>query len=374
MPAPVPILAIGQFLDGGGSERQLRQTLRALDKSRFETHVAFFHRSPQHELALSESGVRTVHIPLTSFKRWSAVQAAQILRRYLRDHRIQLLHAWDPPSVIFSVPVARLAGVPVILTSLRGHRNLISPGTRRLQQLVEHLSDAIIVNAPALAAAVEREDHIPHGKIRICPNGLETSLFRSSDRERPPELASATAVVGCVAAQRKEKHLPFLIDAFASLRLQRPGVKLLLVGSGPESDAIREHVKAVGVAEDTVLIPHTPDPAPWLRAIDIFVLTSESEGTSNSLMEAMACGCAVVASNVPGTRDLVQDGQNGFLFEFQNQPALVSRLCRLIDDEPARTAIGARASAWIHANMSLEASAARMGAIYDEFLRIKYVA
>lgn len=356
-----------QLLDGGGSERQMRQSATALNNSGFEVHVAFFRPDEVRELELRASGVQTVHIPLASFGSPSTLKVASQLWSYLRSHAIQLVHAFDAPTCTFVLPIARLAGTRVVLASQRGNRCLDSPTTSRLRWLSDAVSHGIVVNSAALAVHLESEG-VPKEKIRFCPNGLDTKRFSPDGRRRLPELASASLVIGCVATHRPEKQLPFLVDSFADMRRQRLGLRLVLVGSGSERPKIEERIAAHQLGSDCLMIPHIADTAEILRSIDVFLLTSVSEGQSNSLMEAMATGCAVVGSNVEGTRDLIRDGVNGFLFEYLNQADLVTKTLALVDDEALRNKISADSSDWVRSTMSLEASAIRMAAIYEEYL------
>lgn len=356
-----------QLLDTGGSERQMRQTAVALNDRGFEVHVAFFRLDEVRERELRDQGVQTVHIPLASFGSPSTLKVAAHLWSYLRSHGIQLVHAFDAPTCTFMLPVARLAGTRVVLASQRGNRRLDSATTNRLRWLSDAASHGVVVNAEALALHLESEG-VPKEKIRFCPNGLDTKRFSPENRRRLHELAGASAVIGCIATHRPEKQLPFLVDSFAEMRRQRPGLQLVLVGSGTETPKIRERIDAHEMSPDCVLIPHTRDTSEILRSIDVFLLTSASEGQSNSLMEAMATGCAVIGSNVEGTRDLIRDGVNGFLFEYLNQADLVKKTLALLDDATLRNKISVDASEWVRTTMSLEGSAMRMAAIYEEYL------
>jgi glycosyltransferase involved in cell wall biosynthesis len=114
--------------------------------------------------------------------------------------------------------------------------------------------------------------------------------------------------------------------------------------------------------------PSTSDVAAWLRAIDIFVLPSLSEALSNALMEAMACGCAVVASEVGGNPELVSDGATGLLFRAGDAAELADRLEHLIVDQSLRTRVGAAASDSVRQRFSIEASVRKMEEIYLELL------
>ena len=358
----IPIALSTQALDGGGSETQLRQTAMALDRERFDVHVVYYRTNDERHQELTKSGVEAQYFPLNSFASPQTLKVGNALRTYLKQHNIKLLHAFDNPSTIFAIPCAKLAGVPVRLSSQRGHPHLYPPTYRKLQRLSETLADGIVVNAEALQNHLIREEGMKPDRIRFCPNGLDTRRYHFSERD--PSRASIT--IGCIARQRPEKHLPFLVDAFAKMR--RPGMKLMLVGSGPDEEAIRNRVAANNIASDVMLVPQTPDVPKYMSEIDIFVLCSESEGISNSLLEAMASGATVVGSKVPGTRELIREGVNGFLFEFNNAQDLSNKILRLVDDPALRQSVAASASNWVRQNMSVEASAAKMGAIYDEFL------
>jgi glycosyltransferase involved in cell wall biosynthesis len=114
--------------------------------------------------------------------------------------------------------------------------------------------------------------------------------------------------------------------------------------------------------------PAEREVAPWLRAIDIFVLPSLSEALSNSLMEAMACGCCPVASDVGGNPELIQDGETGLLFPANCPSALAAHLDLLLRDAELRRRLATAAEGRMHRDFTREASALRMGAVYSEFL------
>lgn len=108
--------------------------------------------------------------------------------------------------------------------------------------------------------------------------------------------------------------------------------------------------------------------APWLRAMDIFVLPSLSEALSNALMEAMGCGCCPVASDTGGNPELVVDGDTGLLFPVGDAEALAARLALLLDGPEYRRRLAAKAERRIEEHFTREQAARAMGAIYGEFL------
>jgi glycosyltransferase involved in cell wall biosynthesis len=173
----------------------------------------------------------------------------------------------------------------------------------------------------------------------------------------------AEAVIGTVCALRPEKGLNTLMEAFRKVKAARPGVKLVIVGSGP----MLAELQASGDAA-CHFQPAVPNVAPWLRAMDIFVLPSLSEALSNSLMEAMGCGCCPVASLAGGNPELVTDGETGLLFPAGDAEALAGRLAMLLDRPEYRRRLAARAERRMREHFTREQAAQAMGAIYEEFL------
>jgi glycosyltransferase involved in cell wall biosynthesis len=149
---------------------------------------------------------------------------------------------------------------------------------------------------------------------------------------------------------------------------QHSGVKLLIVGSGPMRQSLEDTARHLGIFADTHFEPATADVMRWMNTMDIFVLPSLSEALSNSLMEAMACGVAPVASNVGGNPELVSDGETGLLFRPGNADDLAAALNRLVTSETFHHDLAARALAFIRSNLTICRAAERMSEVYRELL------
>ena len=133
-------------------------------------------------------------------------------------------------------------------------------------------------------------------------------------------------------------------------------------------EPLQSEARSLGIFEDCVFVPATQDVATWLRAIDIFVLPSLSEAFSNSIMEAMACGCCTVASNVGGNPELVHPDETGMLFRAGDPEDLASSLRTLISQPDLRRDLAGRAESFIRTNFSTAAAARRMAEIYTALL------
>jgi glycosyltransferase involved in cell wall biosynthesis len=372
MAKPSPILLMTYSLGIGGSERQMAEVAKALDRSRFEVHAGCFHADGMRAGELRAAGIPILQLPVTSFASYSAVEGAQLMMRYIRERRIQLVHSFDVPLNIFGAPVAWLARKPVVLTSQRAHRHLTPGLFHRLLRVTDKLTNGIVVNCEYMRRHLLEDEKVPARMIHLCYNGIDTEVFRpKSAGERAAVhagLENASVVIGVLCALRPEKGLETLVAGFAPVARENDGARLLIVGSGPEKDNLQKQAEALGVADRCIFVPATDQAAQWLRAMDIFVLPSLSEAFSNALMEAMACGCSVVASNVGGNPELAGDPRRGVLFKAGDADDLTGVLRALIADPERRKSLAAEGSAFLRNGFSIAASATRMAGIYDMHL------
>ena len=365
MTAPVPILLMVRELNLGGTERQMAEIAKALDRSQFDPRVGCFRPTGLRADDLRAAGVPIVHFPVPSL---ASVKGALRIAAYIREQGIRLVHTFDTPANLYGVPAARLAGSAVVLSSQRVDRALWPAVYRHGLRLTDRLVDGIVVNCEFLRRHLRDEEKVPAGLIHLCYNGIDTRAFQPLRGARPDALRSASLVVGVVCGLRPEKGLETLLDAFAAVRSLVPGMKLAIVGSGPCLADLQDRARVLGILPDCVFEPGTSRVADWLHAIDIFVLPSLSEALSNALMEAMACGCCVVASRVGGNPELVAHGETGMLFEPRDAAGLAQVLRLAVCDPARRGEMALNAARLIPNRFSLEAAARGMGEIYSALL------
>lgn len=355
-------------LGPGGTERQLTELARTLDPSSFQVHASCFHEGIRAD-ELRASGIPVLRLPVTSFMKPSALAGAWRLGRYLRRHHVRLVHTFDYPLNCFGVPVARAFGIPVVLSSQRFHRQLTPRAYLHLLRLTDRMVNGIVVNSESVRREMTEQEHVPASRVHLCYNGIDTGRFHPDSRARMPELAAASLVVGVVCLLRPEKSVQTLLRAFAQLLHMRPSVRLAIVGSGPERPALEALAQELGMRDQCRFQPAVADVAPWLRSIDIFVLPSLTEALSNSLMEAMACGCACIASAVGGNPELVRDGETGLLFRPGDAGDLFEKLSLMAADAGLRGRLANTAARAVRERFSLQSSAARMQEIYSRWLK-----
>ena len=368
---PVPILLTVRELHYGGIQRDVAKIAVMLDRSRFEPHVATYQADGIRVEELKQAGVPVLHIPLTSLKSPSAFTAAMRMRKYVRKHGIRLVHAFDT-SAIFTVPLARMLRVPAVLSSTLGSRKLLDRRSHKQMRWTDRMVDTVVVNCAAMRRHLIDDEHVPGERIELCYNGVGTTEFFPAEAPRNGALTKTSLVIGTVCVLRPEKALSLLQEAFSRVRHLDPNMKLIFVGSGSLLASLQENAAQLGIADASVFVPATRDVAPWIRSMDIFALPSYSEAFSNSLLEAMACGCSVVGSRVGGTPELIgSNDERGLLFESGNAADLAEKLSRLITDISLRRYLGTEAAKFARENLTIEIAAERTAAIYEKVLRRK---
>jgi L-malate glycosyltransferase len=360
-------LLIGQ-LGLGGTEKQVVLLAQGLRSRGVDVHVLLMFKGGPRESGLREAQIPVVRLGFVSSQAGprmlvaNAVAFVRLVRR-LRRLRPDILHAFLFHSYVTAAPAARLAGVRVVVA---GRRSLgdFKRGRRVLlaaERLATRVTDLLVANAEAVAQDTWRHERVRPHKIVTVYNGLPDSAFEPAP---PATLDSAAPVVLCIANLKPDKGHRFLLDAVARLRDQDLACTLVLVGDGPERRALEE--QAAGLDIDVRFLGTRTDIEPLLARAQVVALPSLHEGMSNAVMEAMAAGRPVVATDVGGTGELLRD--RGILVPPCDGEALADGLGRVLRDPELAASLGTRARAWSLRQLHVDAMVDRHVHIYRELL------
>lgn len=367
---PIPVLLMTRELGIGGCERDLAKLALGIDRARFEPHVACFVSGGFRSQELERAGLPILDLAISSFRSWSFAAGLRRMSRYITGRRIQILHALDVPANLLGSAVALVRRVPVLITSQLGARDLYDRRTHRMLRWTDRVSDLVVVNSEFQRQQLIAQEGVSADRIAVCYNGVDRNDFHPpvdpSGRRNvlPPSLRQASLILGTVAALRPEKDLATLLEAFSRVQTLREGMRLVVVGDGPMIEPWKSLATRLRIAQLCHFEPATANVADWIRAMDIFVLCSISESFSNSLLEAMACGCCPVASRVGGLPEMIIEEENGLLVQAGAPADLAAKLERVIRDDALRAALGARAAQHAHGKFSVEAFVRNMEEIY----------
>jgi glycosyltransferase involved in cell wall biosynthesis len=280
---------------------------------------------------------------------------------WCRARRIAIVHTSQLYPHIFGLPAAALARVPVRISN---RRSLYAGKTflqLAAQRAAQHFSHRIVANSAAAAARL-RAEGVPADRIAVVPNGVDVSAFPMAAR------GSAPHRVVVVANLRRVKGHDVLIRAAPHILRRFPAATFHVVGDGPLRDDLRALAAACGVASAFTFLGHQEDVADRLAESGVFVLPSRSESTPNALLEAMAAGLPVVASDVGGVGEMVEEGRTGLLFAAGNSQALADRACQLMAAPALAASLGQAARAEVTARFSFERMVGAFEGIYEAAL------
>ncbi len=359
--APVPIAVFLSNFEPGGTERQMIELIRRLDRSRFEVHVACFQPGGAWRALVEERAQSIAAFPIRRFHSAEAFRQAACFQRWCRERNIAIVQASDLYGNIFALPAAAAARVPVRVGSRRGMNAERGPAHVALQRLAFSFAHRIVANSLAAARRL-RNEGVARQRILIVPNGLDSRDFAAIpalDGLRTPK------VVVSVGGLRAEKGHRFLVEAAPSVVARHPEVEFRLIGDGPEEARLRKMAEERGVGGAVRFLGYTRNVAASLGQAGVFVLPSLTEAFPNALMEAMAAARAVVASSVGGVGELVEDGVNGLLVPPGDPAKLASAISRIFDDAKLARRLGNRARADVSERYSFE----RMVSAFDDLYR-----
>lgn len=293
------------------------------------------------------------------------------LARELKQRRIDILHCHDELAWFYGAVAARMGGrVPVVVT-FHGRRRDIAFRHLQEQRLLARLTDRLVSVSETLRQEIVSDLRMPEGRVVHIFNGISFgAAIASAERRRLARAAlgldESQFVVGSVARFSPVKNLLLPIQATGRLHGRIPRFRLVLIGDGPERENLEREVVERHL-EDTVLLTGVRrDVADLLPAFDGYVCSSVYEGTSISILEAMAQGIPIIATGVGGNPDLLEHGRCGVLVPTRDADAMARALYILYTNTPDRVTLGRRGHAAVRTRFSLAAMVDGYDGIYRE--------
>ena len=367
--ATLPIVA--HFIDShdpGGAETLVVEICRKIEDRGYRPEVYHFgnpwleEKCREHDIPWS----------LAPGYRWykSAVTLplfVPIFARFLKERRVNILHSHLFGPVTGACFAAYLAGIPHIGTLHDIYT--IEAKKRRIRyiRLSSLLGTRIVTVSHQMKTYLTNLGRFNDRDLQTIVNGMDLDKFKiSRSRRSYPELGldSEDIVLICVGRLEKIKGHDILLKAFG---LMQPGnhVKLLIVGDGPCRQEIDRQITEDGLLQNVRMLGQRNDIPDLLNLSDCFVLSSRSEGLSCSIIEAMAAGLPVIATDVGGNSELVVNGENGYLVPPDNAGILARRLQDVIGDAAQRRKFGEMSLQFARAQYSLDTMISKYADNYD---------
>jgi glycosyltransferase involved in cell wall biosynthesis len=388
---PIRVLRVIARLNVGGPALHVAHLSSELDKLGYETTLVAGRVGAGEgsmEYFADELGVKPLYVDELQREISAAPDAAAVRRLIglIHELRPDVLHTHTAKAGAVGRVAALLSGSarpPVVIHTFHGHvlRGYFTPGRARAFQQVEQTlgrsSDALIAVSPQVRDDLVELNVAPKGKIAVIRLGLDLERRVST----PPGARAAVRaelgvpddafLIAWLGRMTEIKRADDLLAAFALMRSRGADAYLALIGDGPLRKSLEATAHRLGVADRTHFVGFRQSVAEFYAAADVVALTSANEGTPVTVIEALAAGCPVVATDVGGVRDVVRDGHSGFLIGARDIESIADRLERLGADSELRTRMGEVGRSWVLPRYSVPRLVEDVDRLYKTLLQLR---
>lgn len=361
------ILHVIPTLDRGGAEKQLALLAAGLPRDEFEVQVCALTRGGP-----LEANLRTADVPLTVIGKRAKIDpvAWWRLRQFIRREQPDLVQTWLFAANSYGRTAAWSAGAKRVIASERCVDAWKKPHHLWIDRKLARRTDRVVVNSPAIRDFYTAAG-LPDEKFEVIPNGV--SALPASTRSRGDLLAEIDAptdalLVGCMARLWPQKGIKTLMLAVEVLRSINYPVHLVVLGDGPLKEPLLRFRRQIEMDDRIHFLGQRDDVSDWLPHFMCVALSSHYEGQPNVLLEAHMSSVPVVASDVPGVRDLVTHDVTGLLAPPGDHIAFCRRIKQLVDDPALRTRLSSAGRSFAAREHSIPAMLDRYIALYRRLL------
>ncbi len=367
-PTPIRVCFMIDKLSTAGTETQLLALIHHLDRARVSPYLCLLGGESESSRALEPSDCPVFRLGVHSFKTPGWLLKAWLLRAFLRRNRIDVLQVYFPQSSFLGVTVGSLSGVSHIIRTRNNLGYSLTWFHRVLGRLCNPLTDGTVANCEACRQAVVHDEGLSPQKTFVLENGVNLERFPESLIERPPS-RKQKRMVGVVGNLRPVKNLDLFIRAAAKVHATHPDVTFHIAGEGELRSSLEQLASGLGIA-DKVFMPGTVSDIPsFLSDLDVAVLCSKSEGMSNAVLEYMAAGKPIVATEVGGNAQLIENVKNGLLIPPGDDSKLADAIDALLSDETEANRMGKAARRKVKDHHSREAMVRRFEDFYLDLMQ-----
>ena len=373
------ILQLINSFHTGGSERQVVQLIRLLHEEKScEVFAACLNGEGVLRREIERLGITEIpEFPLGSFYDANFLRQLYRCAGFLRDNKIQIIQSSDFYANVFGMAAGALAKTPVRIAAKR-ETGMKTKAQKFIERRAFNFAHAIVANAEAVKNSLV-DAGVSAGKIVTIYNGLDLEKFtlpesksREILREFDLPLDENLRFVVIVANFRSAvKNQKMFLRAASKAKEKFSNARFVLAGEGELLNETKKFAAELGLENETFFPGRCADVSRLLAVADICVLSSTTEGFSNSILEYMAAGKPVVATNVGGAREAIVEGETGFLVDSNDDRQMANRLTELLQNSEKAKKMGKAGRKIIEEKFSSQAQLKNTLALYEKLLATK---
>ncbi len=355
-------------LEPSGAERVVYELATRTDRSRFAVSAACI-RAVRGEVGqwLERAGIRVHYLDVKS--KFSPAKFFSLVN-LLKRERVKILHTHLFHGDQAGRIAARLTGVPAVVSTEHIVERRRLPWRTVINAMTWRMADKIICVSNSVRNHLRTTHRIPPGRLAVIPNGIDIEKLRvpisKTDARRKFRLPEQARVVASAGRLDYQKGYDLLIHTVLILIKRFPELVFCIAGDGPDNENLAEQARGMGLQNIIRFLGQVNNVPELLQAADFYVQPSRWEGHPLALIEAMAVGLPVVATDVPGNRDAIISEETGILVEVESPESLAAGLGYIISEEEKAAKLGAAAAAFANREYDAKTMAARYGKIYEE--------
>jgi glycosyltransferase involved in cell wall biosynthesis len=328
--------------ENAGPDRLLSTMIPLVAPDRFEVHLCVLRDCERlHRLA---EHCETLVLPMGSLWTLNGLRQLVRLRRYIRRNRIGMMHTFMVKSNILGIVAAFWSCCRVVVSSRRNLGYWLTPSYLRIYRILNRVTTRLLANSERVKRYVVEAEHIDPARVDVLYNGVDMTRYApgSGDPSVPAALGipDDAPVVGIVANLRPVKDHDLFLRAAQLVAEVVPRAAFLLAGSGPLREQLGRQAEELGIADRVFFTNGGGDISDHLARMSVGCLSSKSEGFSNAVLEYMAAGLPVVATDAGGNAEAVEHGTNGFIITERNADAFARPIIELLQDDAKRAEMG----------------------------------
>lgn len=358
------IAIVHDSLIRAGAERQALYAVRELNRLGCEAELIHYNQVPKSYDAWAEFGVRPTFLP----KRGRPIRFLATLTRYFRRRRFDVVHGFMDAPTIYAALAARHARIPTIFGGVRVEyccRGMVRFLHRRLDKCL----NGWIVNSAASGRALSAAIGTSSDRVFVVYNGIDPETFgrKSTAFDTRSTFGNDRnlKIITTIGRLEAQKNHALLLEAAQRVVSSDRQARFLIVGEGSLRSQLMAEIERRGLRRVVSLLGSRDDIPAILAATDVFVMTSNYEGLSNVVLEALASAVPVVTTACAGIEEIIDDGENGLVVPLHDAAAVADRINLLLGNERLRKQIGCAGQSSVRSRFSLEAMGRRLMEIYS---------